>query len=112
MTTLGSAPARVRAPWWPAAASATAVVAAGVILLVALGSSPGAGTLPTILGYAIGAVLPSIFSAIYRAQRNSRRVSPTFRPSPVLDRFVLTCSIVGFLVGLGNAFLLATELAK
>lgn len=97
-----------RAPVWP-------VVSLGVLLVVALAlallaRSAGGWVYPA-LGYALGALGAAALLPIYRLLARSRQ-GRTFRRSPGLDRLALALACAAFAVGLGCAFLLATELAK
>lgn len=102
---------RIRAPRWPvlAASACTALAVTGAVVASTTGL-PVIAT--TVVGYVVGAVLTTAFAAVYRSMRNGRRSHPRFRPSPALDRWAAVAVGVGFLAGMVNAVLLATELAK
>jgi hypothetical protein len=120
MTTVGPAwsPARhdvgvaVRAPWWPVAA--TAVVSALAIAFAAVSAFVlETVSFPLVIsGYVLGAMVTTALAATYRALRNARRRHPRFRVQRGLDRAAAVAMGVGFVAGLVNAGLLATELAK
>lgn len=102
----------VRAPRWP-------VLVAGLCVLVAMAGVALALTVrdsmvipATSAGYVAGAVLTTAFAATYRSMRNARRSLGRFRPQPGFDRFAGLAVGIGFVLGIANAVLLATELAK
>ena len=101
----------VHPPAWPvAAAAASAIVALTIAVLGARATAPSVPLL--VAGYVFGAVVTVALSAVFRALRDARRKHPRFRVNLLLNRLVAVVVGVGFLAGLGNAFLLATELAK
>lgn len=107
----GATAGDVRAPWWPVAAQAAALVIAVAAVVVTTATRlylvPG-----TVVGYVSGAVVVVVLSAVYRAGRDARRGDGAFRPQPWLDRLAVTLLLLGLAAGMANAFALATELAK
>ena len=104
--------ARTQAPRWPALAMA-AVVLTAVGLLVAQRVDDGQVRLvAAIVGYALGALAATALASVYRAGANTARLSTEFRPIPWLDRMVTALLFLGVVVGLAQAFFIATEMAK
>jgi len=106
-----SATETARPPLWPVAVELLLV--ASSLTIAALSSQVISPRIPAAaLGYVIGAVAVTIFAAVYRAIRNSRRGGGTFRPSRLLDRTSWVLMLLGLGAGIWNAFILATELSK
>jgi len=102
----------VVAPAWPVLVAVAALVVAALAALLNIAPGDGVSVPMLLLGYLAGAIITLVMSAIYRSLRNSRRNHPRFRVQLWLDRLVGFLALAGLLVGLANAFLLATELAK
>lgn len=100
--------AAVGPPAWPAAVLAAACVVAAVGAY--LGWS-GPGVLWPAVGYAVGAIGAGLLLSLYRSISDSRR-GRSFRPNPGLDRAVRWLAGAAVILGILNAVLLATELAK
>lgn len=111
LVTAGRAVTPLRAPTWPVI---VAVVAAAASAALAVGFATALEpSIPLLaVGYALGALVTVALASTYRALRNARRRHPRFRVQRGLDRLAAATMGVGFLAGLANAVLLATELAK
>lgn len=109
MTALDS---RVRAPWWPIAGSLFAVAVSAALFVIHLVNFEARSIPLLIVGYLTGAVATTVLASVYRALRNARRSHPRFQPQRPLDRAAVGAMVIGLLAGMGNAVLLATELAK
>lgn len=103
---------RTRTPRWPAVVIVVVVLVAAVLLGAQRVDDGQVRLLSAVAGYVLGALVATALASVYRARRNTARLSNEFRPSRGLDRLVSTTLVVGLLVGLVQAFLLATELAK
>jgi hypothetical protein len=114
MSGMAGSSASVRVPRW--SGFALVAVAAAAVLVGILGYAgqlPEGARIPLLVaGYLLGAVGVTALAATHRALINGRRKHPRFRPSPALDRVARAGLWVGLAAGLGDAFLLATELAK
>jgi hypothetical protein len=99
-------------PWWPAGASgASALVAVALVALDLFVLQPVSIPL-VVVGYVLGALATTAFAATYRALRDGQRRKRMYRVPVRLNRVVVAATCVGVLAGIGNAVLLATELAK
>jgi uncharacterized membrane protein YuzA (DUF378 family) len=101
----------VRAPRWPVlGATGLLGVSAVVLVLVVLGDQTS--MLATSLGYATGAVGVSILVVVHRLRTQQVDHSPQYQPSGPLAAAARVLLLLGLAVGLGNAYFLATEIAK
>jgi hypothetical protein len=110
--THGASASRIRTPWWPLAA--TIVAGSASIALAALnlfGLEPDS-ILLLATGYALGAIVATVFVSVHRGSRNARRGHPQFLPQPGLDRLAAVGLSISMAAGLANAVLLALELSK
>jgi hypothetical protein len=99
-------------PWWPAGAASGCALVALVLVLIDLSVIQPVSVPLLILGYLLGALVTTAFAATYRAKRDGKRRHRLFRVPVALNRLVIAATCVGVLAGIGNAVLLATELAK
>lgn len=97
----------VSAPAWPAYVVALAVLVSAVALLLGVNDLTSA-----VVGYLSGALLAPAFTIAYRFGRRSAASSPFFIPRPRVERAVHALVVLGILAGVGNAWFIATELAK
>lgn len=101
----------LHAPTWPVVAAVFATAASAAIAVgFATTLEPSAPILA--VGYVLGALVTVALASTYRALRNARRRHPRFRVQRGLDRLAAVTTGAGFIAGLANAVLLATELAK
>lgn len=97
---------RVTVPSWPGRV-ACAVAVAALALLVWRPGTPG-----YVVGYLLGDIVVPGLAVAYRHSAESRRKDPWFVRTSGPGRLLLVAVLAGVLIGLGNAWLLATELAK
>lgn len=97
----------VTAPSWPAYAVGASAVVSLVCLVLGLDDLTFA-----VVGYLAGALLSPALTIAYRFGRRGAATSPWFVPRPRLERAVTTLLVLGILAGIGNAWFVATELAK
>lgn len=103
---------RITSPTWPMLCAWVCVVLAAAAATLAALAPQSPVIVTTSAGYALGALFTTAFASAYRSVRDRLRSNPRFRPRPGIDRLATSAVVVGFLVGMVNAFLLATELAK
>ena len=101
----------VRAPRWPVVGAAVLLaVSAAVLVLVVLGDQPS--MLATGVGYVTGAIGVSLLVVVHRLRTQQIDHSPRYQPSSALAAAGRLVLLLGLAVGLGNAYFLATEIAK
>jgi hypothetical protein len=97
---------RVTVPSWPGqAACAVSVVALALLIW-------RPGTPAYVIGYLLGAIAGPVLAVAYRFVAENRRKDPWFVRTSGPSRLVLVSVLAGIAIGLGHAWLLATELAK
>ncbi|MBD5785067.1 hypothetical protein IF650_02635 [Cellulosimicrobium terreum] len=102
-----------RAAAWPALAALGTALAAAVLGVVALTSSVSTTRLVASgLGYVLGAVVVSVLVSVHRTKENRGRQHPEFRPRPVWGTVITVALVLGLVAAAGDAYVLATEIAK
>lgn len=91
---------------WPGYVAAVTAFVAIVLLLLTPGTAGYAA------GYVLGAVVGPVMAVVHRFSLESRQKSPWFVRSLTPGRLLAAAVVLGLAVGLLNAWLLATELAK
>lgn len=102
----------VRPPRWPVAA-AVACLVASLLALILAAAGDQSSILPIAgVGYLLGSIGVAVFIVIHRMRKQRAQQSNWYEPRrgvAVAAKYVLA---LGLLAGAGNAFLLATEIAK
>ncbi|HEY8720196.1 hypothetical protein [Pengzhenrongella sp.] len=102
----------VRPARWPVlGATACAAVSAAILVLAILGNERTSLGL-TGFGYLAGSIGVSLLVVVHRMRKQQAEQSLWFEPRPGLAAAARVVLWFGLLVGLGNAFFLATEIAK
>jgi hypothetical protein len=96
-----------RAPRWPAPVSGAACLVALSALLLGGGEFRIA-----LVGYLVGAIVVPIITIVYRFKRQAARKSPFFIPNLTVERLMFALLGLALLTDIGNAWHMATELAK
>ena len=106
-------PARTTRPArWPVlGAIACLGFSAGILVLAILGDQRDSMFL-TGLGYVTGSIGVSLLVVVHRMLKQKAEQSLWYEPRSGFARAAGMILVLGLLVGLGNSFLLATEIAK
>ena len=110
---LVDAPARTTRPArWPVlGATACLGFSAGILVLAIWGDQKGSMLL-TGLGYVTGSIAVSLLMVVHRMLKQKAEQSLWYEPRRGFAKAAGVILVLGLLVGLGNSFFLATELAK
>ena len=101
-----------RPPRWPVlGATGCAAISAAILGLAILGDQRTSLAL-TALGYLAGSIGVSLLVVVHRIRKQRAEQSLWFEPRPGLATAARWVLWIGLLVGLGNAYFLATEIAK
>ena len=97
---------------WPVlAATACLALSLGILVLAVLGDQ-GQSTTLTGLGYVSGSIGVSLFVVVHRMLKLKAEQNRSYEPRHGFAKAAFVVLVLGLLVGLGNSFFLATEIAK
>jgi hypothetical protein len=102
----------VRPPRWPVVGATVFLVISAAMLVLEVFSDQTSSMLLTGLGYVAGSLGVSVLVVVHRMRKQRAEQSLWYEPRRGLATAARVVLMLGLLAGLGNAFFLATEIAK